>query len=83
MPRVVWRCLLDNILSIFFIIFIKVEELKNMMWKEYDVIWKLSDRKLFKLLDIFSEIEEDEVCLILRIITSRGFLGSQVVSKFF
>lgn len=79
MPRVVWRCLLDNILSIFFIIFIKVEELKNMMWK----VWKLSDRKLFKLLDIFSEIEEDEVCLILRIITSRGFLGSQVVSKFF
>ena len=83
MPRVVWRCLLDNILSIFFIIFIKVEELKNMMWKEYDVIWKLSDRKLFKLLDIFSEIEEGEVCLILHIITSRGFLGSQVVSKFF
>ena len=79
MPRVVWRCLLDNILPIFFIIFIKVEELKNMMWK----VWKLSDRKLFKLLDIFSEIEEDEVCLILRIITSRGFLGSQVVSKFF
>lgn len=79
MPRVVWRCLLDNILSIFFIIFIKVEELKNMMWK----VWKLSDRKLFKLLDIFSEIEEGEVCLILRIITSRGFLGSQVVSKFF
>lgn len=79
MPRVVWRCLLDNILSIFFIIFIKVEELKNMMWK----VWKLSDRKLFKLLDIFSEIEEGEVCLILHIITSRGFLGSQVVSKFF
>lgn len=36
-----------------------------MMWK----VWKLLDRKLFKLLEIFSEIGEGEVCLILRIIT--------------
>lgn len=79
MSKVAWRYLLGKILSILFIMLIKVEELENAMWK----VWKLSDRKLFKLLEIFSEIEESEVRLILRIITRRGFLGSQVVNKFF